>query len=717
MKRSWKRDVCELESRLARCHKLLEHQFPDTTEKPIEEGTMSGNHTVEKVVRDKNTIVEITVHTKPKQTDRKSSDQSRQLTSKVSSHPPTRSPRRAKRAAAQHHQRETLPQRTASQSQDRSERSVPVLLRELKEVISTSGIKDVYEFLQEIDGEDRRKSAPEIGRKSGKDTTASAETKRAERKTAPLYAKSEPENNQHEKELIEERRRSNEAALKLRNEIARYKKEYDNGQVQLKIARETNEDLKGQVVEMKQLITKLTANNRTLVQLMTERSSQDEKLNEVENQNRNLRKQLETERDTITCFQTKFREQEEEIIRLKTLTVDIRTQLQHGLEGLEQPRPGSTLPPSLLDKTRDILGQTLNDINSVHHRGPPKGAPAHGRRPLSSASTDSAIDDPASMATESRSLQAKPGSTTSKQAAAVKPVFMVPPPPRDPPPRASTQGNGNLGQQVTVGTPSTQPPPSSNSSLHQPPDRLGSALPGRASPARVPPRGGAAPLPAFYSHSPPTRQVSGGSEQLPAAALHSSSRTLFPQNSRSQSSRSQRSSLMTSLLQPAAGHQLQEDRFTPANLDLEETGEAVNETDGSLAKSKDTPVTVIEGVKAVVEEDQTTYFAPRPMVGVKVGGEKADKDGKGNRSDSSDVDFSKGTLENKVQDFLDRLHQESLNYSLPQANSFQGPSFHLSMSGEEEGLNISSGTTLTEGRFRKGLETSIEVLPQEFHAN
>mgnify|MGYP001349875144 CR=1 FL=1 len=61
----------------------------------------------------------------------------------------------------------------------------------------------MYEFLQEIDGEDRRKSAPEIGRKSGKDTTAAAgtksETKRAERKTAPLYAKSELESNQHEK--------------------------------------------------------------------------------------------------------------------------------------------------------------------------------------------------------------------------------------------------------------------------------------------------------------------------------------------------------------------------------------------------------------------------------------------------------------------------------------------------------------------------------------
>ena len=41
--------------------------------------------------------------------------------------------------------------------------------------------------------------------------------------------------------------------------------------------------------------------------------------------------------------------------------------------------------------------------------------------------------------------------------------------------------------------------------------------------------------------------------------------------------------------------------------------------------SKETPVTVIEGGKAgsrsnaVLAEDQTTYFAPRPMVGVKAG--------------------------------------------------------------------------------------------------
>ena len=40
-------------------------------------------------------------------------------------------------------------------------------------------------------------------------------------------------------------------------------------------------------------------------------------------------------------------------------------------------------------------------------------------------------------------------------------------------------------------------------------------------------------------------------------------------------------------------------------------------------------------------------------------------------------------LESKVEDFLARLRQDSLNYSMPQAKSFQGASFHLSLSGDD----------------------------------
>jgi len=122
--------------------------------------------------------------------------------------------------------------------------------------------------------------------------------------------------------------------------------------------------------------------------------------------------------------------------------------------------------------------------------------------------------------------------------------------------------------------------------------------------------------------------------------------------------------------------------FTPVPLNLEETA-SPDELDGSEGGlSKSTPATVID---------------------------------RNQKLDASDGLGKKQSLEIKVQDFLDRLHQESLNYSLPQARSFQGASFHLSLSGGEENLdNISRDTTLTEGKFRRGLETSIEIIPQEF---
>ena len=42
---------------------------------------------------------------------------------------------------------------------------------------------------------------------------------------------------------------------------------------------------------------------------------------------------LESLADSVSLFSMFFREQEVEITRLRSLTVDIRAQLQHGLEG------------------------------------------------------------------------------------------------------------------------------------------------------------------------------------------------------------------------------------------------------------------------------------------------------------------------------------------------------------------------------------------------
>ena len=85
---------------------------------------------------------------------------------------------------------------------------------------------------------------------------------------------------------------------------------------------------------------------------------------------------------------------------------------------------------------------------------------------------------------------------------------------------------------------------------------------------------------------------------------------------------------------------------------------------------------------------------------------------------------TKQSLETKVSSFLSRLHQDSLHLQIsqpiPQAEPFPGPSMHLSLSSsdmEQDNTGQSINTTLTEGRFLRGLETSIEVLQAELTKN
>ncbi len=47
-----------------------------------------------------------------------------------------------------------------------------------------------------------------------------------------------------------------------------------------------------------------------------------------------LAQQLATERSRLQCYETKWREQEREICDLKSLTLDLKAQLNHGLASL-----------------------------------------------------------------------------------------------------------------------------------------------------------------------------------------------------------------------------------------------------------------------------------------------------------------------------------------------------------------------------------------------
>merc|ERR1712203_1152353 len=127
--------------------------------------------------------------------------------------------------------------------------------------------------------------------------------------------------------------------------------------------------------------------------------------------------------------------------------------------------------------------------------------------------------------------------------------------------------------------------------------------------------------------------------------------------------------------------------FQPAALELSETQSITDETDGIGSNN-------LSSQQLGRNEDHGDLKHANPL---------------------QPAPSSKGSLENKVANFLHRLQQDSINLSLdlPQAREFAGPSMHLSLSGSDLGEGeLTTNTTLTEGKFLRGLETSIEGLNQ-----
>jgi hypothetical protein len=61
---------------------------------------------------------------------------------------------------------------------------------------------------------------------------------------------------------------------------------------------------------------------------------QEETIVRLEGERAALSQQLAAERSRLGCYEAKWREQEREICDLKSLTVDLKAQLNHGLANL-----------------------------------------------------------------------------------------------------------------------------------------------------------------------------------------------------------------------------------------------------------------------------------------------------------------------------------------------------------------------------------------------
>ena len=450
------------------------------------------------------------------------------------------------------------------------------------------------------------------------------------------------------------------------------------------------ENLEAQLVDLKKIVSRLTKNNSELLSIVAEKINYEEKIGGLEARAAQLAQQLESERGRAEETDRKLAISQREGAALRAVAADLRAGLQHGLAGLDSARPGSALSRQG-NKTRDILGASVLQASTC--------VPAAQAR---EDSEDSAIDDPNSESLKSsrRAGMAANLANTDRWAG----LSHTPPTKQrsQPSSRATQAAFGGNKPKSNAGIPLTatdkanpgpqlfaesfkdpasnlMPPPPHSSQFRvevqqtstSPTTNLRSQGPGKASgqnnfdeksgwvnPEQVAPlhRATSAPLPVRPSLPfPPLSQHLTAPAHLMPTQLDKGENFLPMELARA-ASRS--STLLLSSNQPPD--------FQPAALELSET-QSITEVDGDASKD------LSRG--NVVHTKETERLSQ----------------GQSGRIST------KGTLENKVADFLHRLHQvnnndtdnryeiilpkDSINLSLdlPCAREFAGPSMHLSI--------------------------------------
>jgi len=660
----FKNSVAELKERMDRVDSALDKELTEVCKSRTVD-TVVGSSS--EVYRDKNTLVEVTIHRRPK-----GETGVKRVEGRNSAPEAGRLESRTKKGAASG---------GGSFLERKRERNVGELLDELRELVADSGVNEVRKFLEELDGVGK----PASGRKVA---SCQVENHRnLEGQLTKLHAELE----------------------KQRAETSRYKHEHSVVSKQADLRRVDQENLEAQLVDLKKIVSRLTKNNSELLSIVAEKINYEEKIGGLEARAAQLAQQVESERARAEETNQRLAISQREGAALRAVAADLRAGLQHGLAGLDSARPGSALSRQG-NKTRDILGASVLQASNC--------VPATQAQ---EDSEDSAIDDPNSESLKSsRRAQMAVHLPLNAETGKDRWAGLTHTPPTKQRSQATHPASSGIAPAAfgvnvplaNAGNPLTEKPGSqlladsfkdSASNLMPPPQSSQfrvevlqpsrgqinhrSQVPGKASgpnnydeqsgwvnPEIVPlHRATSAPPPSRPAVPfPPLAQQFTAPAHLMTTQLDKGE-NLLPMELARAGSRS--STLLLSSNHPQD--------FQPAALELSET-RSITETDGDASK------------------DLT-----RDKVGHSKEFEKL--------SQGQSGPTSKGSLENKVADFLQRLHQDSINLSLdlPCAREFAGPSMHLSISGSDLGEGeLTTNTTLTEGKFLRGLETSIEVLNQ-----
>ena len=153
----FRKSVEELNKRLGRAENFLDTELGSTKMKPTSRSSLPAE-----VYRDRNTLVEVTVHRNSKSRSKESAGAQCWAESLSDSdlqfEKPTKSSlARARRSPVK--EKKVEKPRAGTEKVVRGERSLPEILGELREILQVSGVKDIFEFVAEFDQKKKSSSS------------------------------------------------------------------------------------------------------------------------------------------------------------------------------------------------------------------------------------------------------------------------------------------------------------------------------------------------------------------------------------------------------------------------------------------------------------------------------------------------------------------------------------------------------------------------------
>ena len=307
----FKKSVDQLSSRLGRAENFLDSELVAGDgrierikfEKTHEKHSRASLPT--EVYRDKNTLVEVTVHRnsssvkKPRQSSSSKtwadslSDSDVQFDKPTKSSLAKRSPRKEKQIT-----------KNTTNNKDNEDRDLQHLLVELRDILKVSGSNNsLKNFINDLDKKNRS-----MIDKSRKTVDHSAEYEELQVKYAKMKVEAE----------------------KYKVESERYKHEYSVMVKQVDISKTSVQSLENQVLDLKKIISRLTKNNGELLDIVKEKIKYEDIIADLENKNSVLSDDLKKEKSESESLQLRLSAALHENEQLRHLSADMRAHLRSG---------------------------------------------------------------------------------------------------------------------------------------------------------------------------------------------------------------------------------------------------------------------------------------------------------------------------------------------------------------------------------------------------